>query len=159
MTKRTYLSWPENLLQRMEPQPNGCIWFTGQVGSHGYGVVWRPPLKRRAHRSAYELFIGPIPDGFTVDHECHNRDETCPGGPSCLHRRCVNPEHLAVKSNGANSHASPNTLQSLNAAKTHCIHGHEFTEENTYLRRGKRGCRRCRSDARERYRAARRNLN
>lgn len=43
-----------------------------------------------------------------------------------------------------------------NGDKTHCVHGHEFTEENTYTRRtGGRDCRQCRRDkARAYYHAA-----
>ena len=35
----------------------------------------------RAHRVAYEVGRGPIPDGAELDHICHNR-------------KCVNPDHL-----------------------------------------------------------------
>lgn len=39
--------------------------------------------KYRAHRVAYELAVGPIPDGMEIDHSCRNR-------------RCVNPSHLRI---------------------------------------------------------------
>jgi hypothetical protein len=142
MAKRTCLPWPENLLQRMDHQPNGCIHFMGATNS-GYGIVWvgAPEGRRlrRAHRAHYELMIGPIPEGMTLDHTCHNEDPTCLGGPTCLHRRCVNLEHLEPKSRGANVNASPRS----NARKTHCKWGHEFTPENTSVWRGHRKCRAC----------------
>ena len=145
MTQRTWLRWPENLLTRMEPQPNGCIHYTGYLDVKGYGRVTRLSGSPLAHRAAYEHFVGPIPEGMTIDHECHNRDETCAGGDSCRHRRCVNWEHLAPKPQGANTLASATTPASVNAAKTHCIHGHEFEPENTYIRRnGNRDCYECR---------------
>ncbi len=37
---------------------------------------------------------GKIPNGYNIDHLCHNVDKTCMGGNLCKHRRCVNPEHL-----------------------------------------------------------------
>ena len=43
----------------------------------------------------YELVVGPIPEGMTIDHRCHDR-ASCSGGPACLHRRCVNPAHLEL---------------------------------------------------------------
>ncbi len=137
------LPFPENLLARMDPQPNGCIYYTGSVAPNGYGEVWTGEHNAGAHRAAYELFVGAIPEGHTIDHECHNRDETCAGGPTCLHRRCVNWEHLAVKSRGENCLASPTSVASINKAKTHCIRGHEFTPENTLQRPGGRACRAC----------------
>lgn len=142
----TRFKFPDSLLARMEPQTNGCIWFTGAIRSDGYGWVSKGGGTVMAHRAAYEHFVGPIPDRLVVDHECHNADETCTGGPSCLHRRCVNVEHLTLKRSGENTRASSTSPASVNAAKTHCVNGHEFTPENTYERpRGGRDCRTCRA--------------
>lgn len=140
MAKRIRLPWPENLLARMEPQPNGCIWYSGYISPKGYGRVGAGVP---AHRAAYEHFVGPIPEGMDLDHLCHNADSSCPGGPTCLHRRCVNPDHLAPKTRRRNLLASPLTLASIEAAKTHCPQGHEYTAENTNEYRGRRYCRRC----------------
>ncbi len=146
--KPTPLAFPENLLARMEPQPNGCIHYTGALDKDGYGQLKIRGKQVKAHRAAYEHFVGPIPGGLTVDHECHNSDETCIGGPSCLHRRCVNPEHLAPASRAENLVASPNTWGGRNARKTHCPKGHEYTPENTYVNsRGARVCRICQKAA------------
>ncbi len=142
------LPWPKNLLQRMEPQPDGCIHFTGLIDNYGYGrIEYAGGVK--AHRAAYELFIGPIPDGMTLDHECHNRSGCTITDRTCPHRRCVNPEHLAPKPSGDNTLSSPNTIASINAAKTHCPQGHPYDEENTYVgpKYGDRQCRICRADS------------
>lgn len=63
----------------------GCWNWLGSHGLHGHGTftvtidgVTRTP---GAHRVAYELVKGPIPDGLVIDHICHNPP-------------CVNPEHL-----------------------------------------------------------------
>jgi HNH endonuclease len=58
--------------------PDGDCWrWTGDVSVRGYGRIKR----RAAHRVSYELFVGPIPAGMTIDHLCFNT-------------RCVNPAHL-----------------------------------------------------------------
>ena len=139
-----HLTFPENLLARMEPQPNGCIHYTGALFHDGYGALSVQGKQVRAHRAAYEHFVGQIPRGMELDHECHNGDATCIGGDSCLHRRCVNVEHLAVKTHRENILASALTTPGINARKTHCTNGHEFTPSNTKVDgRGKRICRQC----------------
>jgi len=72
---------------------------------------------------------------------CHNGDTSCLGGNGCLHRRCVNPQHLGPVTPRENQHRSHLT----SASKTVCANGHPFTEENTYYRpRGQgRCCREC----------------
>ena len=127
----------------METQPNGCIYYTGEINRQGYGRLGFEN-GTLAHRAAYEHFVGPIPEGLTIDHECHNADVSCAGGPSCLHRRCVNPEHLAPKSRGENTLASPNTFQGKNLRKTHCPKGHPYDETNTKITvDGSRRCLAC----------------
>lgn len=110
--------------------------------SHGYGQIKGPrrsPLG--AHRVAYELLVGPIPEGLTLDHLCHTRDPECTPGPACLHRRCVNPAHLEVVS------ASENTRRGV-GRKTHCAHGHPWVEENIYRRaNGRAYCRLCHAES------------
>lgn len=66
----------------VDKQPNGCWLWTSAV-SPRYGVFWVGGAKRSAyaHRYAYELLVGPIPEGAQIDHRCENR-------------LCVNPEHL-----------------------------------------------------------------
>lgn len=91
---------------RVTPQPDGCWHWTGSVGDDGYGKfsISRSPVSRReqAHRTIYRALIGGIPDGFTIDHACH--DNTCGKvGRECPHRRCLNPDHLRVMGRGQNA--------------------------------------------------------
>ena len=46
-----------------------CWEWTGALRADGYGVLWNPRSQRteRAHRSAYEHFVGPIPSGTERD--------------------------------------------------------------------------------------------
>src|SRR3990167_3892348 len=65
------------------PEPNtGCWLWTGATRYDGYGTrPWRGKTSAQAHRIAWEVFRGPIPDGLQVLHRC---DVRC----------CVNPDHL-----------------------------------------------------------------
>lgn len=103
----------------------------------GYGTIrrGRPSFKNApVHRVAYELLIGPIPNGLHIDHLCRNPP-------------CVNPWHLEPVLNGVNILRGV-SFSAVNARKTHCKRGHEFTPENTRLaNRGThfgRVCRKCR---------------
>lgn len=123
--------------------PGECWQWTGSCDPGGYGTFGVRGKTVGAHRWSYLHHVGPIVGGYELDHLCHTRDESCPGGPTCLHRRCVNPAHLEPvppRENWARSNAPSRANQD----KTHCKHGHEFTAANTITRKsGHRGCREC----------------
>lgn len=85
----------------------------------------------QAHVVSYKWAGGFVPDGWDVDHLCRVS-------------LCVRPSHLEAvthKENLARGDGQP----ARNARKTHCIRGHEFAPENTYVGpRGGRTCRACR---------------
>ena len=137
-------------LAKAEVAPNGCWLWTATLINSGYGRFWFNGKTELAHRVAYELFVGEIPAGLTIDHTCHTRE--CNGGVICEHRRCVNPDHLEPVTQRINL-LRGNTIIAANAAKTHCLRGHEFTVSNTVwykdrLGRPFRYCLRC---ERQRY--------
>lgn len=97
-----------------------------------------------AHRWAYELVVGPIPVGLTIDHLCRN--------PAC-----VRPSHLEVVTMLENNLRAPTSVTAINSAKTHCPKGHPYDESNTYLMpSGGRDCRTCINERSARYRARQR---
>lgn len=142
--------WPENLLDRLERRPNGCLGWTGEPEGDGYGRVADAGGRiRRVHVLAYELAHGPVPEGKQVDHACHNIDPECPGGP-CHHRTCVDPDHLEAITCKENI-LRGKSPSAVHARKTECIRGHAFTPENTIIHcGGKRACRTCVNDGQRR---------
>jgi hypothetical protein len=74
------------------PDPSGCLLWTGAIRDAGYGVIGaggRGGKSLGAHRVAWELHKGPIPDGLHCLHRCDNP-------------RCVNVDHLFLGTNQDN---------------------------------------------------------
>jgi hypothetical protein len=116
----------------------GCHNWIGGLTPKGYGrmrAVVHGRVEWRAHRVAYAVRVGPIQDGLVIDHIYRNRG-------------CCNPAHLRAVTPRVNALENSNVRLIKNGDKTHCKHGHEFTPENTMVRRDSRGgwqrsCREC----------------
>lgn len=139
----------ERLIKRLSIDSNGC-WLFDKVHSSGYSFFGIGRSKAfKAHRVSYEIHKGPIPKGLHIDHLC-----------SVKH--CCNPDHLEAVTGKENTRRawdrgeaklhSPELQKRIqrqaNAAaaaekrnRTHCIRGHEFSDENT--RRDINGGRHC----------------
>ena len=110
----------DRILLHSMPEPNtGCWLWLGDSVKGGYGRVFDGKRKVLSHRMSYEVFVSPIPDGLTIDHKCK---VTC----------CCNPNHLEPVTMKENTMRG-NSFSKVNALKTHCQNGHEYTNENTYL--------------------------
>jgi len=142
----------QRLTERTEPGPDGCLLYTGTLNNRGYGMLSVNGTQMLAHRAMYELTVGPIPDGMNVDHTCHNRDATCLGGDTCLHRRCINIEHLEPVTGAENTRRGKSWA--INGTKTHCPQGHPYDRDNTHVWNGRRYCRACNNALKARKRVA-----
>jgi hypothetical protein len=125
MSPRPAVPPEERFLPRVDQMGEGCWLWTGDLDGRGYGSFFDGERTRKAYRWGYEFFMGPIPEGMELDHLCRV--------PAC-----VNPDHLEPV-----THAE-NMRRSAPATSAYCVHGHEFTPENTHVNaKGHRGCRAC----------------
>jgi hypothetical protein len=113
---------------------SGCwVWASYRTRS-GYGRFSVGDIDLRAHRVSWILVRGQLNPGDTLDHLCRNR-------------ACVNPDHLEVVDHRTNIMRGESPT-AINARKTHCPLGHEYTPENTSVIRHRgathRQCRECR---------------
>lgn len=136
--------------------PDACWPWTAGLFDKGYGAFAVDRMNRSAHRVAYILTVGFVPEGLQLDHLCHS-PEWCTAAALCLHRRCVNPRHLKPSTARVNTLRS-DALTAKNAKKTHCPKGHPLFGDNLYAHAGRRHCRACRAETDRQIKARRRAL-
>ena len=111
----------------------GCWEWTGCRRQSGHGAVYvGTGVPDGAHRVSFFLAHGH--DGYYVCHHCDN--------PAC-----VRPDHLYNGTPKSNVQDAIDRRKQWNSAKTHCLNGHAFTQENTYISPSRSGrvrvCRTC----------------
>jgi hypothetical protein len=137
---------PERFWSKVDRRDQGGCWeWQGAIRhgpNKGYGrfveTINGKRFERIAHRIAWQLANGPIPNGLLICHHCDNR-------------RCCRPAHLFLGTYADNTADMVSKCRQWQQRKTHCKHGHEFTTENTRTQGVKRHCREC---GRIRYRRA-----
>ena len=124
-------STEERFWARVDKSGECWLWIA-RLDRDGYGrLPWRGPIYL-AHRYAWELLRGPIPEGLSIDHLCRVR-------------HCVNPDHMEPVTWKTNTMRG-DSFSAKNAAKTVCKWGHPFDKHNTYVsERGGHVGRHCRT--------------
>ncbi len=138
----------DRLWSRIEVrEPDECWPWGGNLNDYGYGRIssgGRGGSILMVHRLVYEQLVGPIPEGMTIDHKCHN-NSGCMLGVDCPHRKCCNPQHMEPVPGVENLRRGTAGLRQK--MRTHCPRNHEYSEENTLIKvcngRPKRFCKEC----------------
>ena len=79
---------------KVDKRDDGCWLWTGALNNHGYGSFRGDGKTVAAHRLVWMWLVGPIPDGYVLDHD--NVEYGC-GNP-----RCVNPSHIEAVTQAVN---------------------------------------------------------
>lgn len=109
---------PEDRFWARVETGDGCWLWQGALDGKGYGQMMWDGKPGRTHRWAYEHFVGPIPEGMTIDHMC--------GVP-----RCVRPDHLRAVT------LQQNILAHHREQTQTCRQGHDTTFPGSTVTRKK----------------------
>jgi hypothetical protein len=149
MQKFRHWPWEDRYWQYVE-KGGHWLWIGGR-NKAGYGTFYRDGQKFNAHRIAWEILVGPIPDGMELDH-------------TCKVRRCVKvvadefgPAHLQPVTHHKNVLIGDGWA-GTHARSTHCPRGHEYDlvlPPTANRPNGGRWCRRCQREASRIYHAQR----
>lgn len=115
---------------KVDKTPDCWLWLGSVSPTTGYGTWALHGRKTSAHRGAYELLVGPVPEGLELDHLCRTR-------------ACVRPDHLEPVTH------TENMARAVFEPKTHCPHEHPLEGHNliVVVRQGGtvRLCRECKN--------------
>lgn len=130
---------PSTFWSHVAMTDDGCWTWTNGRNRHGYGIQ----CHTLAHRVAWSMTYGPIPDGLCVRHRCDNPP-------------CVRPDHLELGTQMQNirdmDERGRRVLPKVQPKKF-CPQGHPY--EGANVRIAKRGGQQCRACARDREQAKR----
>ena len=114
------------LVGKFKIDDKGCWIWQAAHNNQGYATVSTTrkykTVRALAHRVSYAAFYGSIPGNKDLDHLCKVTN-------------CINPKHLEPVSHRENVvERGVTNACAVNARKTHCKNGHEYTPENTFNR-------------------------
>src|SRR5687767_13755870 len=101
------------LMDRVEVQPSGCLFWTKATDKDGYGKLEVRDKFYQAHRLMYSLSVGRLDPAKEVHH-------------SCVNRPCINPLHLHQVTDLEHSFLDPSNIAYIHRKKTHCKRGHPY---------------------------------
>ena len=128
---------PQRFWDKVYPEPNTGCWLWNASTYRGYGRYNHQRKPQWAYAVAYKELVGPVPEGLELDHTCRQ--------PTCVY-----PGHLEPVTHLENMRRG--RVFKHQAEKTHCISGHEFTEDNTRTRKdGGRDCKKCNRQRGQKY--------
>ena len=120
-------------------------WLWTASADRGYGQIYaggRLGKTLLAHRVAYEMLVGPIPEGLHLDHLCRVT-------------LCVNPNHLEPVTPRENTLRGESSM-AKRARQTECLRGHPLSGANLYTNsKGGRSCKICKNESAKRLRRRR----
>lgn len=127
---------PRLIAGSVRNEETGCLIWVRSKNSRNYGLIGVNGRVELVHRMAHEVWVGPIPDGFQVDHVYDN---------GCRSTLCIEPSHLEAVTPLENMRRAPRSR------KTHCLRDHPLSGSNVrFNKNGHRSCVTCRDEAHKR---------
>jgi len=129
-----------NFIEKLEIGGESECWtnWTGYINKfHERPMFWFQGKWTPAARASMYFKQGYLTDGL---HVCHDP-------VICNNTLCLNPFHLREDTPSANTKDLLITGNHNNKRKTHCPKNHEYSEENTYYRGGRRWCKTCKKES------------
>ena len=129
----------EKFLCKINAVDGNCWNWSGEISKEGYGLFSISSKRFFAHRISFEMFKEKLNTSLVIDHVCRNR-------------KCVNPDHLRQVTTRINNIENSISLFAKKSSQSHCVNGHEFSEDSIYWEKGRRKCVKCRrKNALDRY--------
>jgi hypothetical protein len=136
---KRFLSLEQRVKARLEKYrkiKDGHWYWTGGIGSSGYGLIGIENKTISVHRAAYIVYNNLKFKDAVIDQILHR--------PPCYIKECFNPEHLYNGTSKDNAQDTVESNDNVNKNKTHCPAGHKYDDDNTYIYKTGRYCKKCR---------------